>query len=81
MTVRSPSLHNIDGKSYPLEIDVVHTLVKGEQDKNELAVVTLLFEATQEETPFFENFNPKNKDDFEISLKSLIKGDKEVFYY
>lgn len=62
INAHSPSLHTIDGKQYDLELDIVHTLVRGEQAGNTLAVVSLLFESTKDATPFFDKFSPKNKD-------------------
>lgn len=79
--MHSPSLHTIDGEQFELEMDIVHTLVKGEQNHNQLAVVSLLFESTSEETPFFEKFNPKERDQFEFTLKELVKDNLDVFYY
>jgi carbonic anhydrase len=81
LNVHTPSLHTIDGKGYDLELDVVHTLVNGEESANTLAVVSFLFESTKDATPFFDKFNPELKGQFEMNLAELVKGDLDVFYY
>lgn len=69
VNIHAPSLHTIDGKTYPMELDVINTLVRGEEERNEFAVLSLLFESTSEPTPFFDNLSPSNWNNLSLDLR------------
>lgn len=69
VNIHAPSLHTIDGRSFAMELDVINTLVRGEEERNEFAVLSLLFESTPEPTPFFDNLTTQNWNSLSLDLR------------
>ncbi|MBP2966935.1 carbonic anhydrase family protein, partial [Acinetobacter baumannii] len=70
--------HMIDGKSFPLELHLVH------QSQNEqMAVIAVLFEIGEENKTFDELLDHLNLTEFEnkINLLTLVPDKLDYYYY
>jgi carbonic anhydrase len=83
LNVHTPSIHSYDEQNYDLELHIVHKLITGEEESRSYAIVSLLFKSTEEETPFFSNWNPSNKDtEQEIFLDKIFQDQNyKALYY
>jgi carbonic anhydrase len=80
-----PSEHLVSGKSYPMELHIVHEIENPPKDyPYKMAVLGIVFDTTNDKKcPFLQSLHLKKSDQScEVELQKFIEGiPKEIYHY
>ena len=82
----SPSEHTFQGKHYPLELHIVHTLASGPPGyTHDKAVIAVFFDDVSDtESPFIASLNPEKPGEAlpkPVDLSELLKSTNNFYHY